>query len=76
MAAAVEKKNQVHCGGWGREWGGRGEGGGWFLKKRTKTNRGGWSSLSARSLCEKNCLLVAKSFAVLSLIQHIKVFFD
>ena len=74
MAAVVEKKNYVHCGGWGREWGG-GEGGGGFLKKRTKTNNGGWSSLSARSLCEKNFLLVAKSFAVLSLIQHIKLFF-
>ena len=48
----------------------------------------GLSSLSACSLCEKNCLIfqtaefilissvaVAKSFSVLSLVQHIKVFF-
>ena len=41
---------------------------------------GGGSSLSVRSLCEKNCLIflsplaVAKSFAVLSLVQHKGVF--
>ena len=60
------------------------------LKKGTKTNRerGEGSSLYVRSLCKKitwflkqqaefflmSCLTVAKSFSVLSLVQHIKLF--
>ena len=65
--------------------GGRG-----VLKKRKKANRGRrWSSLSVRSLCEINCLIFQTanrvlsdkllssliSFAVLSLVLHIKVSF-
>ena len=59
------------------------------LKSELKQTGGGGSSLSVRSLCEKNyviftqqakfsqisCLAVAKCFFVLSLVQHIKVFF-
>ena len=66
--------------------------GGWgsgSLKNERKQTAGGGSSLSVRSLCEKNCLIfqcqtefflisclaVAESFSILSLDQHIKVFF-
>ena len=49
-------KKYVGRAGRGGRRGGRGGGGG-VLKKRTKTNRGGGSSLSVRSLCEKNCLI-------------------
>ena len=58
------------------------------LKKRTKTNRGRGLSLSVFTLFEKfldfsnskqffliRCLIVAKGFSVLSLVQTIKRFF-
>lgn len=58
------------------------------LKKRTKTNRGRGLSLSVFTLFEKfldfsnskqffliSCLIVAKGFSVLSLVQTIKRFF-
>ena len=57
MAAAVEKKNYVHCGGWGREWGGgggRGEGGS-LKSERKLTGEGGQAYLHVRSVKKIAC---------------------
>ena len=54
MAAAVEKKNHVHCGGWGREWGGRGEGGS-LKSERKLTGEGGQAYLHVRSVKKIAC---------------------
>ena len=46
------------------------------LKKRTKTNRGRGSSLSVRSLCEKNCLILKQQaeFFLISCLAVAKCF--
>ena len=48
----------------------------YFIEKRTKTNRGRGSSLSVRSLCEKNCLILKQQaeFFLISCLAVAKCF--